>query len=81
MFRYLLLIYNMEEGTNERIVGLMRVLVSIAMWGSFLRQGGCSSGRCSVRVSYFVSQVVVDIECSTSIVRVCGGVNEGVSIE
>ena len=38
--------------------------------------------RCSVRVSYYVLHVgVVVVECSWEIVRVCGGVNDNVSIE
>jgi len=40
-----------------------------------------SSGRCFVHVGYYVSQVFVDIECITGIVRACGGVNKAVSIE
>jgi len=36
-------------------------------------------GRCSVRIGYYVSRVNVVMECSTGIVRVCGGVNEDVS--
>ena len=37
--------------------------------------------RYSVRVGYCVSQLIIVMECSTVIVRVCGGVNEDVSIE
>ena len=42
---------------------------------------GCRSGRCSVRVGCCVSLLFVVIECRKWIVRVCGGVNDGVSIE
>jgi len=38
-------------------------------------------GRCSTRVGYCVSQVVVFVESSRGIVRVCCGVNEVVAIE
>ena len=38
-------------------------------------------GRCSARVSYYVLQVSVVIESSRRIVRVCGGVDEDVSIK
>jgi len=39
------------------------------------------SGRCSVRVGCCVSLLLVVMECSTGIVRVCGGLNEDVAIE
>ena len=42
---------------------------------------GHDLGRCFVRVSYCVLLLAVDIECSRGIVRVCGGVNDGVAIE
>ena len=38
-------------------------------------------GRCSVCVGYCVLQVVVDMEYSRGVVRVCGGVNDVVAIE
>ena len=38
-------------------------------------------GRCFVQASYFVSLIVIDVACSTGIVRVCDGVNEVVTIE
>jgi len=38
-------------------------------------------GRCSVRVGYRVSQVVVVMACSAGIVMVCGGVNYVVAID
>ena len=38
-------------------------------------------GRCFALVGCCVLQVFVDIECSTGIVRVCGGVNDVVAIE
>ena len=43
--------------------------------------GGRDLGRCSVRVGCFVSLLVVDMVCSTGIVRACGGVDEDVAIE
>ena len=38
-------------------------------------------GRCSVRVGYCVSQVVVDIECGDGIVKAYRGANDDVAIE
>ena len=39
------------------------------------------SGRCSVRVGYYVSQVAVAMACRKWIMMVCGRVNEDVTIE
>jgi len=39
------------------------------------------SGRCSVRVRCCVVLLVVETECSTRVVRVCGGVNDDVAIK
>ena len=38
-------------------------------------------GRCSVRVRFSVLLLVVNIESSTMIARVCDGVNDDVAIE
>jgi len=43
-------------------------------------EGDRRSGRCSVRVFYYVLLLVVDVECRKLIVGVLGGVNEAVSI-
>ena len=39
------------------------------------------SGRCFGRVGYCVSQVSVVMECSTEIMRVCGGVIDVAAVE
>ena len=43
--------------------------------------GGAFLGRCFVRVGCCVSQVFVDFESISGIVRAFGGVNEDVAIE
>jgi len=53
---------------------MQRVVAVFVMGGAFF-------GRCSVRVGYCVSQVVVVMECSKGIVRAYGGVNDDVAIE
>ena len=41
---------------------------------------GCDLGRCFVRVRYYVSQVVVDMECGDRVVRAYRGANEDVAM-
>ena len=48
---------------------------------SRFRQGGCVLERCSIRVGYYVSQILVDIENIREVVRVRGGVNDDLAIE
>ena len=38
------------------------------------------SGRCSVHVGYYVSLLVVAMEYSKAIARVCGGANEVIAL-
>ena len=60
-----------ESARSDR----MRCIVAVALREvAFL-------GRCFLRVCYCISLLVVDMKCSTGIVRVCGGVNEVVAIE
>ena len=44
-------------------------------------EGVAFLGRCSVRVGYSVSQVSIDMKCSTESVGACGVVNDVVAIE
>ena len=48
---------------------------------AFSVEGCAFSGRCSVRVGYYVSQVFVAMDCSKGNASAFDGVNEDVAVE